>query len=69
MLKRISLAVGVFALTLSSAQAEILVNPLLAFFSGSNNVQDITVTNQSNETAYVEVIADSVQNLCQRSLF
>lgn len=63
MIKKVSLAIGVLGLSISgAAQAELMVNPLLAFFSGNTNVQDITVTNDSNDTAYVEVIADSVEN-------
>lgn len=63
MIKKVSLAVGLLGLAMSmTAQAEVLVSPLLAFFSPGNNIQDVTITNQGSSTAYVEVLANAVQN-------
>jgi P pilus assembly chaperone PapD len=63
MIKKVSLAIGALSLSMCmAAHAVIEVNPLVVFFNGKGNVQDITVKNDDNAVAYVEVTPRSVQN-------
>lgn len=43
--------------------AGITVNPMLAFFTDQTKIQDITVSNSADTTAYVEVIPKYMQNV------
>ena len=58
-----NVALSILGLGLTMAlpvKADITVNPLLLFFTGGDNVQDLTINNVGNKVAYVEVKPEAV---------